>query len=144
MLQIVESQADGSVVKVRTRDEAFRASLTDISTNGQLDEVPVEFPLDNISIDSDGNILGAGFPALLKMLDHFKDPAKFHPPTALIKISKNKGKDAFYGQKWTSEVLLEDDGSTVSGFTFVEHDTERGLLFAGGECIYSHRQEYSS
>jgi arabinogalactan endo-1,4-beta-galactosidase len=69
------------------------------------------------------------------MADSFKDPVKYQPPTALIKISKNKGQDAFYGQKYNSEVLLEDDGSTVSGFTFVEHDTERGLLFAGGEYL---------
>lgn len=88
-------------------------------------------------MDSEGNILGAGFPALLKMADSFKDPANIHPPTALIKVSKNKGQDAFYGQKYKTEVLLEDDGSTVSGFTFVEHDTERGLLFAGGESTES-------
>jgi arylesterase/paraoxonase len=70
------------------------------------------------------------------MLAHLKDPRNAHSPVALVKLSKNKGQDAFFGQKWNQEVLVEDDGTTLSGLTFVEHDTERGMLFAGGELYY--------
>ncbi|UZJ56008.1 hypothetical protein CBS101457_005328 [Exobasidium rhododendri] len=112
ILTVAESQADGSLVK--------------------LDEIPIDYPLDNLSMDVDGNIWAAGFPKILQLLAYFKDPAKLTAPTVLLKISKNKGKDAFYGHKYNIENVVEDDGTTLTGLTFVEHDTERDLLFAGG------------
>lgn len=83
-------------------------------------------------MDANGDIWAAGFPSILKLLDYFKDPVNKKAPTVLLKISKNKGHDQFFGQKYKIENVIEDDGSTLTGLTFVEHDTERNLVFAGG------------
>lgn len=96
----------------------------------------MEYPVDNLSVDADGNVWAAGFPNLFKMLGHMANPREKHSPTVLFKISKNKGQDAFYGQKYISESVVEDDGSTLSGLTFVQYDTERRLTFAGGKSCH--------
>ena len=98
----------------------------------QLDEIAVDYPIDNISVDKDGNIWGAGFPKAFDLLHYFGDPANRQAAAVLVKISKNKGPDAFYGHKYVVENAVEDDGNVLAGLTFVEHDTERNVVFAGG------------
>lgn len=137
-ITVMESQADGSLVKVRL------VSLTKylvIASNNcilQLDEIPMAYPVDNLNMDADGNIWAAGFPNLLKMSGHITKPREKDSPVALVKASKNKGQDAFYGQKYVTESVVEDDGTTLSGLTFAAYDTERHLVFAGGESLSFH------
>ena len=54
--------------------------------------------LDNLSIDEDGALWGAGVPSAFRWISAFKDPAKVAPSSAL-RITKNVGKNAFFGEK---------------------------------------------
>lgn len=111
-VRVMELQADGSLIL--------------------LDEIQTEYPMDNPSVDVDGNLWIAAFPKMLQMAGTaFRDPSLV-APSAVLKVSKNTGRDAFFGQKYLVERALEDDGKTVSSPTFAQYDTERKLLFMGG------------
>lgn len=88
--------------------------------------------MDNINIDENGDLWIAGFPKALKTL---KDITSLSPdtpgPSIVLRASKNKGKDAFYGQKYTVEHIVEDDGHVIGSGTVANFDTERGLVFSG-------------
>lgn len=97
------------------------------------DKIRSGYPGDNINMASDGSLLLAAFPKLLAVAEAFKtsDPDHLSPAT-VVRISKNQGKDAFYGHKYNVEKLLEDDGRIINFQTNVQYDTQRKLLFLSG------------
>jgi len=88
-------------------------------------------PIDNLSVDDDGVLWGAGFPKLLSLISHMRDPSLLSPSSA-FKFSSNTGPAAFYGTKFKVEKVFEDDGTLVSGATTVVHDSRRGHLYFHG------------
>ncbi|TFK44268.1 serum paraoxonase/arylesterase [Crucibulum laeve] len=111
-LTILEPQADNSLVLA--------------------DFIKTDRGMDNLSIDSNGQIWAAAFPnALLLVFKHFSDPS-IPAPSSALRFSINTGKDAFYGEKYKVEKVFEDDGSVASGITSVAYDAERKRLFMHG------------
>jgi len=99
-----------------------------------LDEhINTESGLDDLNVDSKGVIWAAGFPKLLTSSAHFINPAaKATPPSSVFKITLNIGESSFYGEKYSVERVLEDDGTKISGITSVVHDATRGRLYLHG------------
>ena len=95
-------------------------------SNGTLTQVAqfsLGYPVDNLSVDQRGDIFGAAFPKVLKMLKMFKDPWHATPPGTVIKIVKAK-------EGYSAEKVLEDnDGKLVSGVTIARHDSKTGRFF---------------
>lgn len=100
------------------------------------DKIRSGYPGDNINMASDGSLILAAFAKLLKTAEGFstKDP-NYVVPSTVVRISKNQGKDAFYGNKYNVEKLFEDDGNVVSFQTNAQLDSQRNLLFLSGTYL---------
>lgn len=104
------------------------------------DTIEIGYPIDNLSIDSDGDIFVATFPRLYEMIEAFKDHS-LSASTSIFKVSRDEEKvkgepkrqsiDAFGGD-YIVEKILEDDGSLLSGTTTAVHDPKAGRIFLSG------------
>lgn len=108
-----------------------------------LDSIKLPYPVDNFSVDRNGDLFIAGFPQGYKWGLSARAPFDVLAPTAVFRIKKaikrvpegqeRKGID-FHGKlgDWTVEKVIEDDGSVVGGATIAVHDVEAGRYFMGG------------
>lgn len=104
------------------------------------DTIELGYPIDNLSVDSEGDIFAATFPRLYGMMANFRDHS-IGTPTAIFKVSRDeertKGEPkrqniaAFQGD-YIVEKILEDDGSVLSGSTSAVHDPKTGSIFLSG------------
>jgi len=106
-----EEQSDHSLV------------LTDVISTDRI--------VDNLSVDEGGALWAAGIHSALTWLAALSDPTKVAPSSAL-RITKNVGENAFFGEKLKVEKVFEDDGNMASGITSVVHDVRRKTLFLTG------------
>ena len=84
-------------------------------------------------VDSKGAIWAAGLPKVLTTREHILDPVQTpSAPSSVFKITLNIGESSFYGEKYSVEKVLEDDGTKISGITSAVHDAIRGRLFMHG------------
>ena len=92
-----------------------------------------ESGLDNLMVDSKGAIWAAGCPKVLITRAHILDPIQTpSAPSSVFKITLNIGESSFYGEKYSVQKFLEDDGTKISGITSAVHDATRGRLFMHG------------
>ncbi|KAK1962016.1 calcium-dependent phosphotriesterase [Colletotrichum sublineola] len=90
-------------------------------------EIPVPYAIDNLSVDSKGDIYAAVFPRAIEMLQATKDPLNAKPKSAAVRISK-EGEGVYVWEK-----VIEDGASEVlPGSTVVVHDAKTGRLFFSG------------
>lgn len=96
------------------------------------DYVQTAYPLDNLSIDSEGHVWAAGLPNLLDLMKNFFDNPTIPIPSLALRFSINMGPDAFYGEKYKVSKIFEDGGGVASGITTVVYDTQLKKLFLHG------------
>jgi arylesterase/paraoxonase len=105
-----------------------------------VNRIMVGLPLDNLSVDKNGDIFAAAFPQIYKWMKSSKDPFALAPPTAVMKITRGKGYEGS-GRKghleheeadYYVEKVFEDDGSVLPCSSVAVHDTETGRFFLGG------------
>ncbi|KAF5370703.1 hypothetical protein D9758_002025 [Tetrapyrgos nigripes] len=114
----------GAGISVFERQEDNSLVLTDfISSN--------DIPLDNLSIDTEGAVWGAGIVKANILSQYMKDPSVLSP-TRAVKFTVNTGPGSFYGEKYRVETAFEDDGKIATGTTSVAHDALRKRLFIHG------------
>ncbi|CZS93626.1 related to serum paraoxonase/arylesterase [Rhynchosporium agropyri] len=98
-------------------------------------------PIDNLSVDRNGDIIAAAIPQAYKWIETSKAPFdKIAPSTVLRirRISKNRGNSeeskssSSSGLDYEVGKIMEDDGSTLPGSTVAVHDAETGRYFMGG------------
>ena len=120
-LVYVPSSLEGTVSVYRIGDDNELKLLETIAT---------EYPLDNISVDANGDLWVAALPdALLGIFQAFKDPFNARTKSTVLRI--RKGEDG----KHTWEKVLEDgEGVTLPATTTVVHDAKTGRLFMSSEC----------
>ncbi|KAI0000399.1 hypothetical protein BJV77DRAFT_385940 [Russula vinacea] len=95
------------------------------------DIIALDRPVDNLSIDTNGALWAAGFPDGMAFISAYHNSEKVAPSSAL-RITKNSGNKAFFGEKLKVEKVFEDDGTHASAITSVVHDARRNLLFLSG------------
>lgn len=84
-------------------------------------------------VDSEGAIWVAGCPKFFAIRSHILDPVQTpSAPSSVFKITLNIGESSYYGEKYTVQKVLEDDGTKISGMTSAVHDATRGRLFMHG------------
>lgn len=84
-------------------------------------------------VDSKGAIWAAGLPKILAIRARILYPAQQpSAPSSVFKITLNIGESSFYGEKYSVQKVMEDDGTKISGITGVAHDATRGRLFMHG------------
>ena len=100
-----------------------------------VDVIHLGMPVDNLSVDENGDIWAAAFSKVLKLLGSFGDPYKVDSPTTLWRIRK------VLGGYVTEKVLENADAVVLGGATVVRHDVKTGKLFIGGKVYKSERYE---
>ncbi|KAF8492341.1 serum paraoxonase/arylesterase [Russula emetica] len=96
-----------------------------------VDDIALDRRLDNLSIDTNEALWAAGIPDGLAFISAYYDLEKVAPSSA-IRITKNVGNEAFFGEKLKVEKVFEDDGKQASATTSAVHDARRNLLFLSG------------
>ncbi|KAI0276382.1 serum paraoxonase/arylesterase [Russula aff. rugulosa BPL654] len=99
-----------------------------------VDNIAMDRYVDNLSIDTNEALWVAGVADGLAFISAYYDLEKVSPSSA-IRITKNVGNEAFFGEKLKVEKIFEDDGKQASGTTTAVHDARRKLLFLSG--VYS-------
>lgn len=84
-------------------------------------------PLDNLSVDGNGDIYASSFPSVNLYQQSYKQPRVVYPPTAGWHIKKT-GECQYDVLK-----IVEDDGTSLPVATSLLHDSETGRIFLAGE-----------
>jgi arylesterase/paraoxonase len=115
-------------------------SITEKRLLEKITSIHVGLPIDNLSIDKNGDIYAAAFPQVYKWTHSSKDPS-INPPSAVFRVRKagkgyqgdsRKGSMERYEGDYIIEKVVEDDGSLLPGSTTVVHDAQTGRLFLAG------------
>lgn len=102
--------------------------LQDDLSMSELHVIKLGMPVDNLSIDRNGDIFAAGFPKLLKVLDAFKKPYETRSPSTIWRIRR-----VGLGLDYEVVKILEDrEAKILRGLTIAVHDVKTGRLFLGG------------
>lgn len=92
-------------------------------------------PIDNLSVDSNGDVFAAGFPDSLALLAAIEDPWNVFPPSTVWRVRSVPEGTGNAGQKAAFEVtkVLEDrEGRFLGTTTTAVHDVKTGMFFLGG------------
>jgi arylesterase/paraoxonase len=101
-----------------------------ISPAGSLEEItriPVGMGLDNLSVDSSGNIWAAGVPRVLELISAVSEPFDKTSPSTIFRIRKISE-----GQYEVDKVLEDGEAKIVSGATTAVFDGRSDRLLIGG------------
>ncbi|KAF7874879.1 hypothetical protein EAF04_002053 [Stromatinia cepivora] len=120
-------------------------SLTGEKTLLKLDTLQTPYPVDNMSVDENGDIIAASIPQIYKWAQSLNDQS-VQIPTAAVRI-RRKGVDfdrmireglregKGLGKStdgYVVETVVEDDGTILSAATAAVHDVRTGKLYLGG------------
>lgn len=110
----------------------------------KIDEIEVGMPIDNLSIDTNGDIFAGAFPDSLKLIQEVRNPTGVPVPGTVWQIGKasrerNKNGNAREEENGNSTSdyrvwkVLEDKAGKVlpSGMTTAVHDVKTGRIFLG-------------
>lgn len=94
----------------------------------KIEDIDINYALDNLSVDGNGDIYAAALPRPLEFFKTFHDPFNVNSPSTVLRI--RKGDDGRHA--W--EKILEDaEGATLPPTTTVVHDAKTGRLFLSGK-----------
>jgi arylesterase / paraoxonase len=106
--------------------------LKDDKTLEKVAEIATGYPIDNLSVDRNGDIYAAAFPKAQELLKSSTKPYKVDAAATVRRIRKTKVDDG--EDTYQIETVIEDrDAKSLGGVTVVVHDAESGRLFLGGE-----------
>lgn len=97
----------------------------------EVDRICVGMPVDNLSMDSNGEIWAAGTPKMFELIDSIGDPFKKRTPATVFKIRKTS-----VGKYETTKALEDGEAKFVNGATVASFDAATERLFIGG--MYNH------
>ncbi|KAK0111516.1 hypothetical protein ONS95_001870 [Cadophora gregata] len=99
-------------------------------------DIPLGIPVDNLSIDSNGDIFAACFPDVLALVANLEGPIvekekRREIPSTVLRIRRV---DVVNGEReWKVEKVLEDiEGKFLPGATVAVHDVKTGSFWLGG------------
>ncbi|KAF7959511.1 hypothetical protein EAE96_001127 [Botrytis aclada] len=126
---IVQGQDGLYYVASSIKGKVFVYALEANNTFTQIDEIDLQMPLDNLSVDANGDILAAAFPDVVKLVKSMDDSTINIPATA-FRIRKFDTEDG--GWRYVVTKVIEDiEASVLSAATSVVHDPKTGRLFFG-------------
>jgi hypothetical protein len=108
---------------------ANKISVMELGSDLMLKEtavIRVGMPVDNLSVDENGDLWAAAFPKAPEMSAALADPFNKHPRSTIWRIKKQNS-------SYVVKKMVEDrDTVAISGATTAVHDTRTGRLFIGG------------
>lgn len=100
----------------------------------QVDKIYTGYPLDNLSLDADGNLLAAAIPDSIAFMKSLEDPYGFVAPATVLAVNgiatqlrTHSGKDCK-----VSKLLEDRDAKWLPSSTVVVKDVKSHRLFLGG------------
>lgn len=94
----------------------------------EVDLVRVGMPIDNLSVDRNGDVWAAAIPKALEVESAMADPYNFVFRSTIWRIHKLE-----MGSGYEVKKMLEDkESNIVGGATTAVHDVETGRLFISG------------
>ncbi|KAF7852880.1 uncharacterized protein EAF02_012110 [Botrytis sinoallii] len=97
----------------------------------KVDTINLPYPINDISVDKNGDIYAATVPALHKTIKNSQN-IEANIPTAVFRIIKLGEMGEGEGWGWNVVKMMEDDGNTLPATTVAVHDTQTGKMFLGG------------
>lgn len=97
----------------------------------KIDEINIGMGIDNLSVDTNGDIFVPGFPKVLALMKAADDPLTTDVPSTIFRIRKSIDNQ----RRATYEVtkVLEDiEGKVLPGSTVAVHDAKTDTFFMGG------------
>lgn len=94
----------------------------------KVDEIETDFPLDNLSVDSEGNLWAAGLTDVLTFFKVLEDPYGLTTPATALRF-RQKEDGGFEVEKAVEDGL----GEVLPGATTVVHDAKTGRVFMSGK-----------
>jgi hypothetical protein len=92
----------------------------------QVSYIDIDYPLDNLSQDSNGDIWAAAIPKAMKIFAAFDDPLNEVSPATIFRIRRGLN-------GWEVTKMLEDaKGEVLPGATTAIHDVKTGRIFVSG------------
>ncbi len=86
--------------------------------------------VDNLSIDSNGDVFAACFPKVLKLVQGVKNGGEAIPST-IFRIKRKDGQNGV--DEWQVDKVLEDiEGKVLPGATIAVHDVKTDSFWLGG------------
>ncbi|KAI7977617.1 hypothetical protein EIK77_010208 [Talaromyces pinophilus] len=99
----------------------------------QIDSIPLGYPIDNISLDADGNLIAAALPDLIGFVKASEDPYNAVAPATVLSIEGIVGQVRSRGRDYNISKVVEDsDAKVLPGISTALHDVESQRLFLGG------------
>lgn len=102
----------------------------------QVDKINTGYPLDNLSLDADGNLLAAAIPNSIAFMKSIEDPHSFVAPATVLAINgiaaqlrTRSGKDCE-----VSKLVEDGDAKWLPSSTVAVRDVKSHRLFLGGVC----------
>lgn len=100
----------------------------------QVDEIRTDYPLDNLSLDAEGNLIAAAFPDAIALMKSMHDPYNVKVPATVLAVNKIARQIEERGGKNTEVFkMVEDrDAKSLPSSTVALHDADsRRLVLAG-------------
>jgi len=99
----------------------------------QVDQINIGKPIDNLTLDENGNVWVSVFAKPFDTIKGLKMPGSgVLSPSAAYKVSLNQGHDAYFGKKYLVEKVFEDDGTLAHWVTTAAADSRRRQLYMHG------------
>jgi hypothetical protein len=105
----------------------------------EVDKIPLDVPLDNLSVDEEGNIVVAAIPHSVGFMQAADDPYNRVAAAGVFMVRKRNQKHAGSGENnYEAIKVIEDrDGKFLPTTTVAVHDVQTHRLFlAGGFCPF--------
>ena len=94
-------------------------------------ELATGMPIDNISVDEEGDIYATGFPDVLQFIRTLENPHRIESPTTVWRFRRSIG--SIGEVTYLQEKVIEDKYMQgIGGATITVHDSKTGRLFLGG------------
>jgi arylesterase / paraoxonase len=103
--------------------------------------IDLDYPIDNLTEDQNGDIWAATLPKAPKALAAFEDPLNRKSPPATVWRVRRLDRDRPDRYRYELTKIIEDaHGEQLPGMTTVVHDAETGTLFMSGEYLPAFQQ----
>jgi arylesterase/paraoxonase len=96
-------------------------------------KIKTPYPLDNMSVDKNGDLIVSGIPQTYKWLANLDDRS-VDVPSAVLRVKKSQEKDGKGSEEgnYEVEIMIEDDGTILAGGTIAVHDVEKKKVYVAG------------
>ncbi|KAJ5401833.1 uncharacterized protein N7487_007729 [Penicillium crustosum] len=100
----------------------------------QVDKISTGYPIDNLSLDADGNLLAAAFPDSIAFVKSMEDPYRVVAPATVLAVNGIATQLRTHsGKNWEVSKLVEDrNAKWLPSSTVVVQDVKSHRLFLGG------------